>query len=146
MSDELRIIIAGTPAERADVVAVRVAVFVDEQQIPREEEIDEHDETAIFCAGYVEGTPVAAGRLVLLDGYGKIGRMAVLASHRGRGHGAAVLEALERAGAARGTRTFRLSAQLHAAPFYEHAGYARIGDIYDEVGIPHVAMEKTLPG
>lgn len=143
MSGDLRVIIARTPAEREDVVAVRVAVFVDEQQIPREEEIDEHDDTAIFCAGYVGGTPVAAGRLVLLDGYGKIGRMAVLASHRGRGYGAAVLDALEREGASQGTRVFRLSAQLHAAPFYERAGYTRVGDVYDEVGIPHIAMEKT---
>ena len=144
MSEDLRVIIATTPAERADVVTVRVAVFVDEQQIPREEEIDEHDDTAIFCAGYLGDTPVAAGRLVLLDGYGKIGRMAVLASHRDRGYGAAVLEALERAGAERDTGTFRLSAQLHAAAFYERAGYTRVGEIYDEVGIPHVAMEKTL--
>ncbi len=145
MSDSVRTIIAATAEERADVVRVRVAVFVDEQGIPREEEIDEHDDTAIFCAGYESSTPVAAGRLVVFDDYGKIGRMAVLGSHRKRGLGAAVLAALESEGAARGVRTFRLSAQLHASAFYEHAGYIRIGDVYDEVGIPHIGMEKTLP-
>jgi predicted GNAT family N-acyltransferase len=140
-------------------------VFVVEQQIPRDEEIDEHDDTdAIHCVAYVaaddvtepqrhgdaeiSGTPVGAGRLVpARDGdaaYGKIGRMAVLASHRRSGVGAAVLAALEDEGARRGLRTFRLSAQLHARGFYERAGYVAFGDVYDDVGIPHIDMEKRV--
>jgi predicted GNAT family N-acyltransferase len=87
---------------------------------------------------------VAAGRLVIADGYGKIGRMAVLAAYRGRGIGALLLEALEQEGVARGLRHFKLSAQLHARGFYESCGYTPVGDVYDEVGIPHIAMEKRL--
>jgi predicted GNAT family N-acyltransferase len=68
----------------------------------------------------------------------------VLASHRGRGLGAAVLAALEAEGAARGIREFRLSAQLSARGFYDHLGYADVGDVYDEVGIPHIAMQRRL--
>ena len=70
--------------------------------------------------------------------------MAVLVEHRGTGLGAAVLETLEREGAARGLREFRLSAQLSARGFYDGAGYAADGDVYDEVGIPHIAMVKHL--
>lgn len=138
----LRVVIVSTDGERADAFAVRIAVFVDEQQIPREEELDEHDSSAIHCVGYLKDAPIAAGRLVVNDGYGKIGRMAVLKEHRGAGYGAMVLEALEREGAVRGVREFRLSAQLSARGFYDRLGYVGDGDIYDEVGIPHIAMVK----
>lgn len=141
------ITIVRTRQQREDAVSVRVAVFVDEQGIPREEEIDEFDDVAVHCVGYGDdGAPVAAGRLVLVDGYGKIGRMAVLKQHRGRGLGARVLDALEREGAARGVRLFKLSAQLSARVFYDRAGYEAIGSVYDEVGIPHIAMEKRIVG
>ena len=135
--------IVTTPQQRADALAVRIAVFVDEQGISREDEIDEFDAVAVHCVGYDEsGASVAAGRLVLMDGYGKIGRMAVLKEHRGRGLGAEILAALEREGIARGVRLFKLSAQLSARGFYDRAGYEAVGDVYDEVGIPHIAMEK----
>jgi len=142
MTTDIRIV--RTQQEREDAFGVRIAVFVEEQQIPREEELDDLDETAVHCVGYLDGVAVAAGRLVVMDGYGKIGRMAVLAQHRGKGLGARVLDELEREGAARGIRTFRLSAQLSARGFYDGRGYAAIGDAYDEVGIPHIAMEKHV--
>jgi predicted GNAT family N-acyltransferase len=55
-----------------------------------------------------------------------------------------VLAALEAEGAGQGVREFRLSAQLSARGFYDHLGYADVGDVYDEVGIPHIAMQKRL--
>lgn len=139
------ITIGRTGQQRADAVSVRVAVFVCEQGIPREEEIDELDDVAVHCVGYGDdGAPVAAGRLVLMDGYGKIGRMAVLKQHRSTGMGAAVLDALEREGAARGVRLFKLSAQLSARGFYDRAGYEAEGGVYDEAGIQHIAMWKRI--
>ena len=139
-----RIVIAGTPQEREDAFAVRLAVFVAEQGIPRSEELDAYDDTAVHCVAYEDGAPAGAGRLVLMDGYGKIGRMAVLKEHRGKGIGARVLATLEREGAARGVKRFQLSAQLTARGFYERAGYLPYGDVYDDVGIPHIDMEKLL--
>jgi predicted GNAT family N-acyltransferase len=138
------IVIAATPQQREDAFAVRIAVFVDEQRIPRSEELDDADAVAVHCVGYIGGAPVAAGRLLIEDGYAKIGRMAVLQSHRGAGIGALVLQALEREGAARGIRHFKLSAQLRARGFYDRSGYTPVGEVYDEVGIPHIAMEKRL--
>jgi len=139
-----RIVIAATPGERDDGFAVRIAVFVNEQGISREDELDDLDATAVHCVGYVDGTPVAAGRLIVADDHAKIGRMAVLASHRGRGLGALVLQALEQEGVARGVRRSRLSAQLHARGFYERCGYKAFGDVYDDVGIPHIDMEREI--
>ena len=146
----LDVVTATSQRERDDAFAVRIAVFVEEQKIPREEELDDLDAEAVHCVAYDDGTTVGAGRLVLPHGpgpgeeYGKIGRMAVLAAHRSRGIGAAVLDALEREGAARGVRLFRLSAQLTARGFYDRRGYTAAGESYDEVGIPHIAMEKRL--
>ena len=138
------VVIARTQQQRDDAMSVRLAVFVDEQRIPREEEIDDYDDVAVHCVGYVDDAPVAAGRLVLMDGYGKIGRMAVLKQHRNTRLGAEVLAALEREGATRGLARFQLSAQLPARGFYERAGYTAFGDVYDDVGIPHIDMEKRL--
>ncbi len=139
---EQHAVIATTPQQRTDAFAVRIAVFVEEQGIPRSEELDDFDASATHCVAYVDGAPAGAGRLLLFEGYAKIGRMAVLASHRGTGVGALVLDTLEREGAARGVRHFLLSAQLHARGFYEHCDYIAHGDIYDDVGIPHIDMEK----
>ncbi|MBF6599506.1 MAG: GNAT family N-acetyltransferase [Dehalococcoidia bacterium] len=138
------VVVARTPEERDAAFRVRIAAFVVEQRIPRAEELDALDATATHAVGYVDGKPVAAGRLVLDGMQAKIGRMAVLKEHRGRGYGTAILAALEREARARGLRRCRLSAQVHAAGFYERAGYTRLGDVYDEVGIPHVGMEKAL--
>ena len=137
--------IATTAREREDAFAVRLAVFVGEQGIPRSEELDDFDASATHCVAYdFAGTPVGAGRLLLFDGYAKIGRMAVLASHRKANIGAAVLATLEREAASQGIPLIKLSAQLHARGFYERCGYTAHGDVYDDVGIPHVDMEKRL--
>ena len=138
----LRVIIATTTEHRDDAFAVRIAVFVEEQGISREDELDADDAIAIHCVAYMDGSPSGAGRMVVHDGYGKFGRMAVLSEHRGKGLGAMVLEALEREGADRGLREFHLSAQLHAQGFYERCGYTAHSDIYADVGIPHVDMVK----
>jgi predicted GNAT family N-acyltransferase len=137
-------VIASTPAQREDAFSVRIAVFVGEQGISRDDELDEHEGAAIHCVAYEGGAPVGAGRVVLIEGYAKIGRMAVLRDHRRNGIGADVLRALEREAAARGAGMARLSAQVSARGFYERNGYAATGDVYDEVGIPHIAMEKAL--
>ena len=139
-----RIVIAATPRQRDDAFAVRIAVFVDEQRIPRSEELDGFDASATHCVAYVDDTPAAAGRLLLFDDYAKIGRMAVVAPHRGTGLGALVLDALEREAADRGIRHIKLSAQLHARAFYERCGYTAHGDVYDDVGIPHIDMQKRV--
>lgn len=134
--------IATTPQQRDDAFAVRIAVFVEEQGIARSDELDDFDASATHCVSYVGGAPVGAGRMLLFEGYAKIGRMAVLRTHRGVGVGALVLGALEREAVAHGIRHIKLSAQLHARGFYERCGYTAQGGVYDDVGIPHIDMEK----
>lgn len=121
--------------------AVRRRVFVDEQGVPESLEWDAHDAVSTHWLALADGAPVGCARL-LPDG--RIGRMAVLPAWRARGIGRALLGAALVEAQARGHRTVRLSAQLHAADFYARAGFVVIGEVYEEAGIPHVAMQKTL--
>jgi predicted GNAT family N-acyltransferase len=134
-----------TAADWPEVLALRTRVFVEEQGVPAEIEQDEHDATAVHALARDEdGRVVATGRLLVRDGRGVIGRMAVDASARGRGHGADVLAELHRQAVALGLTEVELHAQLPARGFYERAGYTAVGDVYEEAGIAHVTMRRPL--
>lgn len=121
-----------------DASAVRYEVFVQEQRVPLEIEMDELDPDCIHAVVYdAQGDAVATGRL-LPSAY--IGRMAVKAGCRGQGLGAKVLLALRDAAKDRGDTTVFLSAQLHALPFYSKYGFEAYGDSYEDAGIAHRMM------
>src|SRR5690606_12325063 len=104
-----------------DAAAVRHEVFVLEQQVPLEEEMDERDATCVHAVAYdAEGAPGGTGRL-LPDGH--IGRMAVLRSQRGRGVGSMLLNSLVDEARRRGHLQVALAAQLHAQAFYASHGF-----------------------
>ncbi len=121
--------------------ALRNAVFVREQGIAAQFEWDEWDARSVHCVAYLDGEPVATGRL-LPDGH--IGRMAVRADQRGRGIGRRVLDALLNVAAARGDTGVALSAQQQVEAFYRKQGFEPVGEPYDEVGIRHVMMRRSL--
>ena len=122
--------------------AVRLAVFVVEQNIPEELEWDEFDAVSVHAIAEDErGGPIGCGRL-LPDGH--IGRMAVISDWRGRGVGAALLVRLVELARARGDTRVLLNAQTQAMPFYARFGFAPVGAEYEEAGIPHWTMERAL--
>jgi predicted GNAT family N-acyltransferase len=135
-----------TPADWPEVAALRTRVFVDEQGVPPEIEQDAADATAVHVLSRdAGGRVVATGRLLLRDdGTASLGRMAADASVRGRGHGAAVLAELHRQAVLRGVTEVELHAQVNARRFYERAGYAAVGQEYEEAGIRHVTMRRQL--
>jgi predicted GNAT family N-acyltransferase len=134
-----------TAGDWPEVAALRTRVFVEEQGVPAEVEQDALDATAVHVlARDRDGRVVATGRLLVRDGRGVVGRMAVEASARGRGHGAAVLAELHRQAAALGSTEVELHAQLTARGFYERAGYTAVGGVYEEAGIAHVTMRRRL--
>ena len=119
--------------------SVREQVFVIEQQISLEIELDESDEFSIHAvATDTDGTPLGTGRL-LPDGH--IGRMAVLASARGSGLGGRLLQSLMQAAKERGDKRVVLSAQSQAQDFYKRFGFKVVGEEYVEAGIRHIEME-----
>ncbi|ARP82453.1 GNAT family N-acetyltransferase [Bordetella genomosp. 8] len=127
---------------RDDAGAVRHAVFVVEQNVPPEIEMDEYDAVCVHALAYdADGAALGTGRL-LPDGH--IGRMAVHRRARGMGVGARLLQALVEAARAGGHRKLMLNAQTHARGFYEGQGFVVEGDEFMEAGIPHVAMVRTL--
>ena len=126
---------------REQAAPIRFAVFVEEQGVPFEIELDEYDAVSIHAVAFDADKAVGTGRL-LPDGH--IGRMAVLAAFRGKGIGAALLEALMKAAKARGDVETVLSAQVSAVPFYREHGFQAEGEEYMEAGIRHQTMRKTL--
>jgi predicted GNAT family N-acyltransferase len=133
------------PEDRPEIAALRTRVFVEEQGVPPEIEQDDADATAVHAVSRdAGGRVVATGRLVERDGIAVIGRMAADPAVRGRGHGAAVLAVLHREAVRRGLRAVELHAQLTARRFYERAGYTAVGEEYEEAGIRHVTMRRSL--
>lgn len=118
---------------------VRREVFIEEQGVPREMEWDGLDLTAIhFLATDKNGLPVATARL---QNNGKVGRMAVLKAWRQRGVGTAMMrQVIETAGQQQ--QPLYLHAQLSAESFYRQFGFQRVGEPFDEAGIPHVHMRQ----
>lgn len=122
----------------ADAKIIRFEVFVEEQKVPAELEMDHMDAVCVHAVAYdAAGTPVGTGRL-LPDGH--IGRMAVRKGARGSGVGGALLQALMAQAKVRGDKQVMLSSQTHAAPFYERHGFKIEGDEFFEAGIAHINM------
>lgn len=126
--------------------AVRTAVFVREQGVPPQLEMDVLDPLCLHVLALnVEGQAVATGRLVTeAPGTARIGRMAVAKAVRGQGVGQLVLSALLDAARQRGDSQVVLSAQLHAEGFYAQAGFVAEGQVYEDAGIAHITMRKPL--
>ena len=129
-----------------DAERLRLAVFVREQGVPREIEIDEFDPVArhvVLFNGLNQ--PVATGRLVSdAPGVARIGRMAVDRSVRGGRWGRMVLDSLVASARDRGDKEIVLHAQRHAEKFYLREGFTPVGEPYEEAGIPHITMRQVL--
>lgn len=129
------------PADMAEVFALRHEVFVLGQDVPEDLERDDLDAVCDHAVARLDGVVVGTGRLLP---EGVIGRMAVAASARGLGIGAAVLTLLEQRAKERGMPAIELHAQVHATGFYDRAGYVPLGEVYLEAGIEHLSMRKEL--
>jgi predicted GNAT family N-acyltransferase len=137
----VRIELMSWEAARAQSSPIRFTVFCEEQGVPREIELDEHDAVSVHALVFDQGKPVATGRL-LPDGH--IGRMAVLKDWRNRGLGGLMLQRLIEKARERGDKRIVLSAQVHAVPFYRAHGFVPQGSEYMEAGIRHQQMVRRL--
>ena len=122
---------------RGEASRIRTEVFVKEQAVPPELEMDAHDALSLHALALQDGKAVATGRL-LPDGH--IGRMAVLKDWRGRGIGGALLQRLIEAARRRGDAEIVLAAQTRVLPFYRAHGFMERGATYIEAGIEHQDM------
>lgn len=128
----------------AACLALRRVVFVEEQQVPEELEVDGLDPTALHLLATLDGRPVGTARMLLGGDTGKIGRVCVLRELRGTGVGAALIRAAVEELRGLGLRRAKLGSQVHAIPFYERLGFVAEGPVYDDAGIPHRDMTMAL--
>lgn len=136
--------IASTEKEKSDALTVRQRVFVVEQGIPLEIELDEHDETATHFVGYINQEPVCASRLRVVNNYGKLERICVLKRYRGKAYGAKIIQVMEKEMIRSNVQKSTLNAQLQTKNFYEKYGYRVTSEPFVEADILHVTMEKNL--
>ncbi|UNK57057.1 GNAT family N-acetyltransferase [Pseudoxanthomonas daejeonensis] len=130
--------------DHARVHAVREVVFVQGQQVPVELERDALDPLCFHVLAVdADGQALGTARLTPDR---RIGRMAVLDAHRGRGIGEAMLAALVAEARRRQWPEVSMHAQLHALPFYARAGFVPSGPSFVEAGIDHREMRRRLPG
>lgn len=132
-------------AQYADALKVRKEVFIEEQKVPVELEIDEFEQSSIHFVLYDELVPIAAGRLRPLDQTSaKVERICVKKVYRGTGIGKLIMEKIEAIAKEKGLTDLKLNAQTHAEKFYENLGYQTYSDIFMDAGIPHVSMKKSI--
>lgn len=127
------------------VLALRHAVFCEEQGVPVELEHDAEDATAVHLVVDDSGAVIGTCRLLGSGDVIRLGRMAVARSRRGEGLGALLLACAHQVAAEAGAREVRLHAQVAVRGFYERAGYTAEGDLWVEAGIDHVLMRRGVP-
>lgn len=146
----IRIELASWPEARADAARIRESVFVMEQGVPRELELDQYDRQCVHALARDQtGQAIGTGRLLPPQAHGArivshVGRMAVLKEWRGRGVGGALLARLIEVARQRGDTEVALSAQTHALRFYRAFGFVEEGDDFLDAGIPHRMMRRVL--
>lgn len=129
-----------------DAFRVRREVFILEQGVPQELEIDEFDKHAWHVLAYSGNECIGTARMHLnSDGSAQIGRMAILKHFRNQGLGRQLMKMLIETAMSKEIPSLTLHAQVSAIPFYEKLGFVAAGPTYDEAGIPHRNMMMVLP-
>lgn len=129
----------------ADALAVRRRVFVEEQGVPVDRELDGREAASTHFVAYRDRDPVGAARLrPYEESKGKVERVAVLVRERGTGVGRTLMDAVETAASDAGYDGLVVHAQVPVVRFYERLGYGVTGGEFEDAGIPHREMRKRL--
>lgn len=141
----MQVTLASFDADYTAIRRVRVTVFVEEQRVPLDLELDDRDRHCVHVLAYdAAGRPIGTGRIDIEAG-GKIGRVAVLAEARGTGVGTALMESLHDIALRAALNSVWCNAQQSAVPFYAKLGYVVTTEPFFEAGIEHVRMQRQFP-
>ena len=140
----VEIIRVKTKDEMEKVFEIRREVFVREQGIPEELEMDELDSEAIHVLAIVNGVPAGCGRLLKQDNDARMGRVAVKKDMRRSGIGAGICKLLMTIAMDNGAERVIIGAQLTAVEFYKSLGFEEEDDVFMEAGKEHVRMIRKL--
>jgi predicted GNAT family N-acyltransferase len=126
---------------------VRVEVFVKEQSVPEDLELDEYDSVATHAVLFEDNLVLGTGRVFQKDLTSHvfyIGRLCVLKKYRGAGYGAYLFKTLIEYAKQQGATECRLHAQMVSQLFYKKFGFVADEDIFMEAGIEHVLMRLAM--
>ncbi|MGE8205276.1 GNAT family N-acetyltransferase [Heyndrickxia sp. NPDC080065] len=140
----MKVLQVATDQQLEDAFKIRKTVFVEEQQVSIEEEIDEFEDSAVHFVLYDKDDAVGAGRFRIVDSKGKVERICIIPTYRGKGAGKLIMDAIQNYASNQDIQVLKLNAQTHAIPFYEKLGYEVVSDEFMDAGIPHKTMEKRL--
>jgi predicted GNAT family N-acyltransferase len=135
---------ARTEDEMKQVYDIRREVFIEEQGISEEIEMDGRDDEAVHVLAVVDDQPAGCGRLLYNGNEARIGRVAVRKHMRRRSLGEGICGLLTAIAKDNGVERIIIDAQLTAEAFYTHLGFVREGDVFMEAGIEHVRMYKDI--
>ncbi|MFC0476222.1 GNAT family N-acetyltransferase [Robertmurraya beringensis] len=127
--------------------SIREKVFVDEQDVPLEEEFDQFDTLGADCEHilvYYQEDAVGTGRVRFVDHFGKLERICILEEYRKYGLGKLIISTLEEIALEKGMTHAKLHGQTQAEGFYKKLGYHTASDVFMDANIPHVLMKKEL--
>lgn len=135
-----------TEKELNDALEVRRKVFIGEQKVSLELEIDGKDKEADHFLAYLGDNPLGTFRIRYLSNeLAKIERMAVVFESRGKGVGGQLMETAISYLQEKNIKEIVLHAQEHAKTFYEKFGFKQEGGMFEDANIPHIEMRKILP-
>lgn len=142
----LRVVTITTDAELQIAFEIRTVVFVDEQKVPMEEELDEFEEESTHLLAYYNGEPCAACRWRFTENGVKLERFAVLKEYRGKQIGSALVTDCLKSIYEHpnyNKQTLYLNAQIDAMPLYAKFGFIPEGSMFLECDIQHMKMVKV---
>ena len=132
----------------AECIAIRRRVFVEEQGVPEELEIDGFDAPGSGCEHFLVldgGRPVGTFRAYYESASTvHLQRFCILREARGKGFGRDAFVFAEEYYRSKGAERLTFGAQCTAIGFYEKLGCKAVSGIFPDAGIPHRTMEKQL--
>ncbi len=132
-----------TQQDMQEIYALRFEVFVNEQKVPRELELDEHDPTAIHIIASNNNIAIGCARIILSEIDAHIGRLAVKSSCRSKGVGTEICKFAIEYCRQNGYNSIWLNSQIQAIEFYKRLGFIQVGESFTEAGIEHIKMQIT---
>jgi predicted GNAT family N-acyltransferase len=133
------------PDDLTDAYRVRFQVFVKEQNVPPELEIDDMDKIARHILVYMNSSPIGTGRLFVQNGKCYLGRIAVLREYRKQHIGTLIVKSLLQKAFNSGIDEVHIHAQIWVQDFYKKLGFIPYGKPFYEAGIEHISMVAYRP-
>ncbi|MBU5484807.1 GNAT family N-acetyltransferase [Clostridium sp. MSJ-11] len=130
--------------ELKDAYKIRSEVFIEEQKVPKEIEIDIKDKISKHIVVYHGEEPIATGRIVIDENICSFGRIAVVKKYRGKGIGEFLVEHMIKKASHLKINEIYIHAQKYAEEFYKKFNFKSFGDIFYEGGIEHINMVLKL--